>query len=47
MIRLSFHINLRGDRLPVTVTYPDLFPFFRPEVQAHGAGLDHHHHPFG
>jgi molybdopterin/thiamine biosynthesis adenylyltransferase len=37
-----------GDLGPVEMraTYPDLYPYFRPEVAASGLDLPHHQHPF-
>jgi hypothetical protein len=33
--------------LELTATFPEFYPYLRPEVQAVGLALPHHQHPFG
>lgn len=46
--RLFIHPEIEGERLDLTVTFPDLYPFFRFSVDsARQLGLSHHQAPFG
>lgn len=38
--------SLDGEAIPLVVSYPDLFPYFRFEVAAPTLSLDHHQNPF-
>jgi hypothetical protein len=47
LVRLSFTFATGGESIPLVATYPDLFPFVRPEVRAPYLDLDRHQNPFG
>lgn len=47
IIRLRLLADVDGERLPLVVTFPDLYPYFRFEVDAPTLNLDHHQNPFG
>src|ERR671936_164582 len=36
----------KGETIPLRIVYPDLFPYFRPEVFAPGLKLGRHQNPF-
>ena len=38
--------TVEGDEIALKVVYPDLFPYFRPDVFAHGLSLGRHQNPF-
>ena len=45
--RLHVEVDVAGlGAVPLTATFPDLYPYFRFEVQAHGLKLGHHQNPF-
>lgn len=45
-LRLSVELELNGERLHLRVTFPDLYPYFRFEVEAPTLSLAHHQNPF-
>ncbi len=45
-LRLNVDVEVNGERLPLRVTFPDLFPYFRFEVEAPTLSLPHHQNPF-
>lgn len=47
IIRLNLLAAVEGERFPLVVTFPDLYPYFRFEVDAPTLDLDHHQNPFG
>lgn len=49
-IRLEVEVPARhsgAENLQLKVTFPDLYPHFRPEVSAPTLEMGHHQHPFG
>lgn len=44
--RIVVEPTIDGVRHEFVVTFPDLYPYFRFEIQAHGLALPHHQHPF-
>lgn len=48
LIRVALTVPVDGldEPLELVATYPDSYPFFRPEVQAPDLDLDRHQHPF-
>lgn len=46
VLRLRFTVEIEGECLPLVVTYPDLYPFFRFQVEAPSLTLQHHQNPF-
>jgi molybdopterin/thiamine biosynthesis adenylyltransferase len=46
-IRVHLVYAKDGHDLNLVATYPDLFPFFKPEVATTDLKLDRHQHPFG
>ncbi len=47
ILRLKLVVDFEGERLPLVVTYPDLYPFFRFEVTASTLSLPYHQHAVG
>jgi len=47
LIRLTFTYVDNADTIPLVATYPDLFPFVRPQVRAPDLDLPRHQNPFG
>jgi hypothetical protein len=47
VIRIRVQVEVQGRQVDLVATYPDLYPFFRFEVQGPDLGLPHHQHPFG
>lgn len=47
IMRLDLEADVEGERLALVVTFPDLYPYFRFEVDAPGLDLEHHQNPFG
>lgn len=47
ILRLSLEVPDGDERLPLIVTFPDLYPFFRFQVEAPTLALSHHQNPFG
>lgn len=47
IIRLKLRVDVAGELIPVEVTFPDLYPYFRFEVYADTLDLGHHQNPFG
>ncbi len=47
IIRLNLQVNVEGELIPLEVTFPDLYPYFRFEVDAPTLDLGHHQNPFG
>lgn len=47
LLRLKLELTHDGEQLPLEVTFPDLFPYFRFEVKAPSLTLPHHQNPFG
>lgn len=47
VMRLHLEVPHAGERLPLVVTFPDLYPFFRFQVCAPTLKLSHHQNPFG
>lgn len=45
-LRLELKVDIGGELLPLVVTFPDLFPYFRFEVSAPTLDLPHHQNPF-
>lgn len=48
LIRVALTVPIDGldEPLHLVATYPDTYPYFRPEVQAPDLDLDRHQHPF-
>lgn len=46
LLRLNLQVDMHGKRLPLRVTFPDLYPYFRFEVEAPTLSLPHHQNPF-
>lgn len=46
IMRLELHIDVSGQRIPLVVTFPDLYPYFRFQVDAPTLSLAHHQNPF-
>lgn len=46
IIRLRVRAQVQGEEQDLIVTYPDLYPYFRFEIQAPGLELQHHQNPF-
>jgi hypothetical protein len=47
LLRLTVTVPLReAGAVEVVATFPDLYPYFRPEVKAPALDLAHHQHPF-
>lgn len=47
ILRLHLEVPHAGERLPLVVTFPDLYPYFRFQVDAPTLALSHHQNPFG
>jgi hypothetical protein len=47
VIRLCLHVVVDDEQLELVATFPDLYPFFRFEVQSPTLLLPRHQHPFG
>jgi len=47
MVRLRLHYPLDDSDVELVATYPDMYPYFRPEVVAPKLSLHHHQNPFG
>jgi hypothetical protein len=47
IIRLKLRVDVAGELIPLEVTFPDLYPYFRFEVSAPTLALGHHQNPFG
>jgi hypothetical protein len=47
VIRLLLKVSVEDEVLKLIATYPDLYPYFRFEVQAPDVALGRHQHPFG
>lgn len=45
-LRLELEVDENGERVPLRVTFPDLYPYFRFEVEAPTLSLRHHQNPF-
>lgn len=46
-LRLKFSHDVEGVTVAGIAVYPDLFPYFRPQVDAEQLGLTHHQNPLG
>lgn len=46
IVRLELEAEIGGERLHLGVTFPELYPYFRFEVDAPGLDLEHHQNPF-
>lgn len=46
VMQLRLSMEIRGERLSLLVTFPDLYPYFRFEVEAPDLSLSHHQNPF-
>lgn len=48
VLRLHLEVTVQAQDTPLCLvaTYPDLYPFFRPNVDAPGLEMDRHIHPF-
>jgi len=47
VLRLRLLVDAAGERVRLLVTFPDLYPYFRFEVEAPDLSLPYHQHPFG
>jgi hypothetical protein len=47
VVKLRLHYPLDGSDVELVATYPDMYPYFRPEVVAPKLSLHHHQNPFG
>ncbi len=47
VLRLSLQYPHKGGSVALTATYPDFFPFFRPDVVSDDMQLPRHQHPLG
>lgn len=47
ILRLNLEMSSAGERIPLIVTFPDFYPYFRFQVDAPGLDLAHHQNPFG
>ena len=47
ILRLHLVVDFEGERLPLVVTYPELYPYFRFEVTASTLSLPYHQHALG
>lgn len=47
VVKLRLHYPLNGSDVELVATYPDMYPYFRPEVVAPELSLHHHQNPFG
>lgn len=47
VLRLHLDVAHAGERLPLVVTFPDHYPYFRFQVYAPTLSLSHHQNPFG
>lgn len=47
VVRIRVRPDIDGRPLELVATFPDLYPYFRFEVQGPDLGLAHHQHPFG
>jgi hypothetical protein len=46
VLRLELSMEAEGERFPLIVTFPDLYPYFRFQVDAPTLELHHHQNPF-
>ena len=44
---MALKVEAEGAIVPLEVTFPDLYPYFRFEIVAPTLSLDHHQNPFG
>lgn len=47
VLRWRIQMPFKGEIIPLDVTFPDVYPFFRFQVEAPTLSLDHHQNPFG
>lgn len=47
IVRLELQVVHDGSAMPLVATFPDLYPYFRFEVEARDLNLGHHQNPFG
>jgi hypothetical protein len=47
VVRLHVTAVVGGEEIPLVVLYPDLFPYFRIEIEAPTLNLPHHQNPAG
>ncbi|MBN73102.1 MAG: hypothetical protein CME32_27925 [Gimesia sp.] len=47
ILRLNLEMPYAGESIKLIVTFPDLYPYFRFQVDAPGLDLAHHQNPFG
>jgi len=45
VLRLDLRVTVDGRAIPLFAVYPDLYPYFRPEVYAPTLNLPHHQNP--
>ena len=46
VLRLAARPSVDGREIPVTVTFPDHYPYFRFEIESSAVSLGHHQNPF-
>jgi hypothetical protein len=45
IVRLRLIYTVEDQEIPLVVTYPELYPYFRPEIQAPAAQYEYHQNP--
>ncbi len=47
VLKLHLRLDIHGQEIPATASYPEFYPDFRVRVDAEPLGLTHHQSPFG